>query len=149
MALFHNVGVCGGALCYAVTDAQSIVVGCSGGVYALLGMHLGDLLMNWSEKVYRWPVVCLLVTLALFDFFAYLLAKLADDGQSVSHSAHIGGYIAGSICVILMGRNLVVKWHEQVSRVLALVFAFSLTTFAVWWNANMWPPRSIFEELGI
>lgn len=49
VALMFNIGVVGGAMCYSVNDAHTVVVGCSGGCYALIGTHIADLLMNWRS----------------------------------------------------------------------------------------------------
>lgn len=150
MLAFYMGGVLGGALCYAVADAHSIVVGCSGGVYALLGMHLGDLMINWSDKPnhYRLPVLFFLIAVAAADFLAYTATRLADQGGSqVAHAAHIGGFITGAVFMIVLGKNENVKTHEQVSRVVAFVLGCCLLVFACWWDASHWPPRNIFEEL--
>ena len=51
-----ELGVLGGAGCVCVFDSHARVVGMSGGAYALLGMQLGDVLLNWERKSapYRW-----------------------------------------------------------------------------------------------
>ena len=46
--LVYNFGVGFGALWCAMVDVYSIVVGCSGGVYCLMGMLLANLVLNWS-----------------------------------------------------------------------------------------------------
>ncbi|CAK9078125.1 unnamed protein product [Durusdinium trenchii] len=52
-----EVGVLGGAGCVCVFDSHARVVGMSGGAYALLGMQLGDVILNWERKSapYRRP----------------------------------------------------------------------------------------------
>merc|ERR1719210_934300 len=50
MFIMFNVGVFGGACCYFVSDVHTRVVGMSGGCYALVGMHFGDVLMNFHEQ---------------------------------------------------------------------------------------------------
>jgi hypothetical protein len=43
----YQLGVIGGALAFAVVDgAHGAVVGCSGGVYCIFGMHLAEVIMN-------------------------------------------------------------------------------------------------------
>ena len=43
----YQLGVIGGALAFAVIDgAHGAVVGCSGGVYCIFGMHLAEVIMN-------------------------------------------------------------------------------------------------------
>merc|ERR1719210_44468 len=50
MFIMFNSGVLGGACCYLVSDVHTRVVGMSGGCYALLGMHFGDLIINFHEE---------------------------------------------------------------------------------------------------
>jgi rhomboid-related protein 1/2/3 len=42
----YQLGVIGGALCFGIDGAHGAVVGCSGGVYCIFGMHLAELIMN-------------------------------------------------------------------------------------------------------
>merc|ERR1719401_546484 len=51
--LMFNCGVLGGAASHVINDAHRPLVGCSGGVYALIGVHVAELAMNWSEKRFR------------------------------------------------------------------------------------------------
>ena len=46
--LLYNTGVVMGALTCGFTDVYRSVVGASGGVYTLLGVHCANLVLNWS-----------------------------------------------------------------------------------------------------
>merc|ERR1719160_1900589 len=63
----YQVGVFGGSMCLFVTDVHTAVVGCSGGVYSLYGIHLAKLFMNWHQMRYRKPILLLLVVLLVCD----------------------------------------------------------------------------------
>jgi len=98
LAIMFNFGVFGGACCYFVTDAHTPVVGCSGGCYALIGIHIADQVMNWRQKRFRIPVIAMLFLLVGIDVLTYAMST--DDG-SKSHAAHVGGAIAGLIIGVL------------------------------------------------
>jgi membrane associated rhomboid family serine protease len=47
MLVVYNVGVAAGALTLGFMDAYRSVVGGSGGVYTLVGVHLANIVLNW------------------------------------------------------------------------------------------------------
>jgi membrane associated rhomboid family serine protease len=54
MICFWFFGVIGGAANFFLFDAHGHVVGASGGVYAILGMRIAYVFLNWSEKRQPW-----------------------------------------------------------------------------------------------
>eukprot|EP00929_Paragymnodinium_shiwhaense_P093311 TRINITY_DN5345_c0_g1_i2.p1 TRINITY_DN5345_c0_g1~~TRINITY_DN5345_c0_g1_i2.p1 ORF type:complete len:756 (+),score=178.16 TRINITY_DN5345_c0_g1_i2:119-2386(+) len=142
MMVMYNIGVFGGAMCSLVNDVHSEVVGMSGGCYALFGMHLGDLVLNWRQRRFKWAKVALLLILALYDV---LTAVMTNGKASVSHSAHFGGYVAGLFISIIIGRNAVVKRWERLLSGLTLAVAFALVVFCLVWGLQ-WAPRSLWES---
>jgi membrane associated rhomboid family serine protease len=47
--LIYELGVMFGALTFITVDGgYDSVVGCSGGVYCIFGMHLAEIVTNWS-----------------------------------------------------------------------------------------------------
>merc|ERR1712228_581921 len=64
MVLMFNLGVFGGSCAVMVWDVHRQTVGMSGGVYALLGIMLADLIMNWSQKSFRYCCLMMLLFLA-------------------------------------------------------------------------------------
>jgi rhomboid-related protein 1/2/3 len=146
MLIIYNVGVVGGALCFAVSDAHGVLVGCSGGVYCLVGMCCGDLSLNWVNHRCRWGKA------AALGFFVALNVALANysyysKGGSMSHSAHLGGIMVGMCMSVTLGRNIFSEKWKRYYKILAFIVSACLTTFAVTWIATAWPPRSIFEVL--
>eukprot|EP00933_Yihiella_yeosuensis_P023206 TRINITY_DN18099_c0_g1_i3.p1 TRINITY_DN18099_c0_g1~~TRINITY_DN18099_c0_g1_i3.p1 ORF type:complete len:204 (-),score=14.55 TRINITY_DN18099_c0_g1_i3:152-679(-) len=115
----------------------------SAGCYALIGMHLGDLFLNWHQTRYRKPKLVILVLLIAFDLLNVYLSTTAGE-TSTSHSAHLGGYSIGLILGILLGRNLVVKWWERCLQAFLVGLACGLFAFCVAWNAT-WPPRTMWD----
>jgi len=149
VATIFNTGVASAALCQAVAFPHFMsLIGMSGGCYALMGMHVSDLLMNWKQVVYRYPKIALLVSLALVDVLNMNLnSHGSGSGMSTSYSAHFGGYMAGMLWGILLGRNLRVKRFERIIQaVVALLLLGVLALSAV--KLAEWPPRSPWEEHG-
>jgi len=107
MLFMFNVGVFGGACCYFVGDGHTVVVGCSGGCYALIAIHFADLIMNWRSKKFRLPTLIMLLLLIGVDVMSTLLA-VEDD--KTSHTAHIGGFVCGLFIGLIMVKNI--KWSR-------------------------------------
>jgi len=143
IALMFNVGVMGGACCYFLNDAHTTVVGCSGGCYALVGIHFADLLINWKQKKFRIPVLFLIFVLIAVDVGSYLMSM--GSGQ-VSHSAHVGGAIAGCIIGCMVGKNLKVElWERFLIGVMSCIGLFLTSTCLVWLIVQDGGPRNIWE----
>lgn len=142
MALMFNAGVLGGALCNFLGDGHTPVVGCSGGVYALIGIQIADLIMNWRQKKFRLPTLLFLVILIGAD----LLSTVTSISEGTSHWAHAGGAISGFLMGILMVKNLRWHCHERVFFVMALVLGLAWVSGCLAWlfmQTN--GPRSLSE----
>lgn len=144
MAVMFNAGVIGGAFCYFVTDAHIPVVGCSGGCYALVGIHLAALIMNWKQTKFRWPTVVFLATLVLVDVLSYFMAV---SSEAASHSAHIGGALAGLLVGVVVVKNTKVESYEKYIWGCAGIIAISLTimSIAILFTLSNDGPLTIFE----
>ncbi|KAJ1449642.1 peptidase S54, rhomboid domain-containing protein, partial [Pelagophyceae sp. CCMP2097] len=95
LLVVYNLGVTLGALTCAFSDPARAVVGASGGVYTLIGLHTADVCLNFDamqsglRRVVR-TALCLLVPVT--DLLVYVLVVKSTD---TSYSAHIGGWIGG------------------------------------------------------
>jgi len=145
IAAMYNIGVFGGACCYWVADSRKSVVGMSGGCYALIGIHVAGLAMNWSQTRFRKPVVLFLAILITLEVLAY---HFSLGAANASHSAHIGGSVAGLIIGLLVGRNIKRLDCERLVWCAALFTAAALLAFSISWLVIHNPPRPIFEEYG-
>jgi len=143
LAIMFNVGVLGGACCYFWTDAHTPVVGCSGGCYALIGIHIADLIMNWHQKRFRIPTLVMIIKLILIDILQYTLSY--DDG-SKSHAAHVGGAVAGLIIGVLVCKNTHKKAYEKwIAIFLGIVGIILIAWSFGWMGAQHDGPLNIFE----
>jgi len=139
-----EIGVLGGAGCVCVFDSHARVVGMSGGAYALLGMQLGDVLLNWERKSAPYRLIFIFL-LALTEVMLYLF----NPREEISYSAHMGGGVAGLLLVLVFGRNLTIKTYDlerQVIRV-AKVLLFGFATFCICWALINWPPMDLIEQV--
>mmetsp|Transcript_89334 Transcript_89334/g.251504 ORF Transcript_89334/g.251504 Transcript_89334/m.251504 type:complete len:515 (-) Transcript_89334:186-1730(-) len=138
MALMFNVGVFGGACCTFVLDVHTRVVGMSGGVYALIGISMGDIVLNFTEKARASMELAVLVFMVFVDGLqAYVMRT-----TNVSHSAHGGGLIAGFLIGLVVCKNQVIKNHEKCLQTTAFVVGILLAGGALAWYTN-WPPKAL------
>mmetsp|Transcript_118891 Transcript_118891/g.380956 ORF Transcript_118891/g.380956 Transcript_118891/m.380956 type:complete len:227 (-) Transcript_118891:156-836(-) len=93
IAAVFNVGVLAGATCQALASPHTVaMVGMSGGLYALIGMHVADLLINWRQTSYRYVKAVVVLFTSLADL---LRVRLSTGETNTSEAAHFGGYLAG------------------------------------------------------
>lgn len=143
MVVMYELGVLGGGLCYLLTDNHKSVVGTSGGCFALIGIRVGDLMMNWAERPYRWWRLAFLSLLVVLNFLVEMLHH-TEGGVSTSNAAHVGGGLMGLVAGICIGRNLKLsKFETNVKKVVcALAVITSLVCLCIGFQ---WPPRNLFE----
>jgi membrane associated rhomboid family serine protease len=141
IAIF-NISVVGGGWAHMVSRSHdSGLVGMSAGCYSLLGIHMADLAMNWSQNRWRKPKLLVRLLLMALDVAVYYFST---PDNPTGHSAHVGGYVTGLIVGILLVRNLKVKKWERFLQLGVSVIGFLLFTFCIVWIA-LWPPRSIWD----
>jgi len=143
ITLMFNAGVLGGACCYWVGDASNTVVGMSGGCYALVGMHAASLIMNWSQIKFRWACLVFLALLISIDVAAYVLSV---GETNASHTAHVGGAIAGFLIDLVIGKNLKILCRERYLQAFAAFFIVVLLVFCFTWLAVQDPPKNMFAD---
>merc|ERR1719336_3312660 len=114
MAAMYEAGIIGGALAYLLLDNHSTMVGCSAGCFALIGIRLGDLIMNWSERPYRRWRAAFLILLTVLIIIVEQQGNVpgsdedavAMDGSAAglgsSSPAHLGGGLTGLLMGILL-----------------------------------------------
>jgi len=144
MILMYNIGVLGGACCNFVFDAHSAVVGMSGGCYALIGMHVADLVMNWSQKRYRKPIIVMIITAVATDVVIHHF-RSTDVENTTSYATHCGGAVAGLLVGIVFGKNYEVKRWEIVLVVISAVLLPLLFAGSVIWHFSHDPPQNIYD----
>eukprot|EP00428_Durinskia_dybowskii_P023437 CAMPEP_0170237472 /NCGR_PEP_ID=MMETSP0116_2-20130129/18486_1 /TAXON_ID=400756 /ORGANISM="Durinskia baltica, Strain CSIRO CS-38" /LENGTH=637 /DNA_ID=CAMNT_0010488275 /DNA_START=1 /DNA_END=1915 /DNA_ORIENTATION=- len=141
--LMFNVGVFGGACCWMVSDVHTETVGMSGGCYSLIGMMLGDLVMNWADTKNARTVLMMILIIPAVDLTQAYFAS----HDNVSNSAHFGGTIAGLIAGIILGRNIHVSAFERKLQVVTVVVGALLAAFCLFWALQDPVPMDIWEQV--
>lgn len=148
IGFIFNLGVCGGALLHFTCSPHAYpLVGMSAGCYALMAMHLSDLLINWRQTRYRCPKVIFLALLLLPDLWvASTIVFLKHSSESTNLFAHVGGYLSGVLMGVVVGRNLKAKPYKHVMQGIACLLMLTCCLCSVCWLLQ-WPPRGILDEL--
>ncbi|KAH8058874.1 hypothetical protein JL721_9444 [Aureococcus anophagefferens] len=148
--LTYYMGVTLGALFAAAWVPYGSLVGASGGVYCFMGVHMGNLALNWRRMhrglLNNWRRLGIYAFLLGIDFAQYFGS---GGGETTSHAAHAGGYLAGFCVPFIFFTDVDSEnwFHHQVLRPLAIAF-----TGLMWIHSAVfllvppvWPARS-FEE---
>jgi len=146
--MLYQLGVLGGALFYAVLGGGHFsLVGASGGVYSIFGMHFAELLLNWDSQkkgvFNHWTRLLVLGTVMGLDLFSYYRSR----SESTSYSAHAGGWLVGCIFGTIFMQNFEVQWYERWFLLpLAKITGFLLAVFCVGWYILIYPPEAAFAK---
>lgn len=144
MFCMYEFGVLGGTLCWFFADCHTPVVGTSGGCFSLIGIRLGDLMMNWAERPMRYVRLAFLTGVILVNF-AMEMAHEQEGGATTSNAAHIGGGLAGLVIGIIFGRNLRASVCENIFKFIVCIVSFILVVICLA-NGLQWPPQGVFED---
>lgn len=139
--VFETSVICGGLWHMAWRPHDSALVGMSAGCYALMAMHMADLIMNWGQNRYRFPRLFLLLLLIGLDVGAGAMAKPDDV---TGHAAHFGGYLAGLIFGLCFVRNVKVTKCEKYLQAVGVFIGCGCLIFCLVWIA-LWAPRSLSD----
>ncbi|XP_050700703.1 rhomboid-related protein 2-like isoform X2 [Eriocheir sinensis] len=138
VGLIYMSGVLAGSLSQSLAMPRAYLAGASGGVYAIVYAHLGNLLLNWSEMEFRWLqlVACLAlsvgdISMALWDTYG------SPTPSNTGHLAHLGGAIAGVLVGIYVLRNLKMRRWEKYCWWVALILYLVLIGAGIILNATL------------
>ncbi|XP_078490853.1 rhomboid-related protein 2-like isoform X1 [Ciona intestinalis] len=98
VAIVYMSGVLAGSLASSIFDPFVYLVGASGGVYALLGGYLSNVITNWSRLAFNGLHLLLVVIIVGVDlgFSIYRRVVVVEGGSPpVSLVAHLAGGLAG------------------------------------------------------
>ncbi|KAJ3597665.1 hypothetical protein NHX12_001182 [Muraenolepis orangiensis] len=99
VGMVYMAGVLAGSLASSIFDPQTVLVGASGGVYALLGGYFMNTVVNFREMIRSLAFFRIFAILAYVGtdvgFAIYRRFLTEEAGLPVSFVAHIGGAVAG------------------------------------------------------
>jgi len=150
MAMFFNVGVIGGALCSGFADPLTVTVGMSGGCYGIFGMQIAETLLNWRRSKFKYTRLSFFFLWLAVDTALHFGGGVKDSGdektdESVSMSAHFGGFMAGLAIGTVYGFDEVVTFKDHVLKAIAGVFGVVATVFCVVWIVQHPEPYPFWE----
>mmetsp|Transcript_97865 Transcript_97865/g.204058 ORF Transcript_97865/g.204058 Transcript_97865/m.204058 type:complete len:492 (-) Transcript_97865:56-1531(-) len=144
--LAFNAGIIGSAIMYFIFEAHRVLVGMSGGVFALLGMHFQQLLMNWSETRHHWPVLFVLIALGCIEILALKTDQLFTH-LDMAMSCNLGGLVAGFLVSADLIMDFKVAKFERWSMVVTSLLFAAVFGFCIFWLiSNEDKPINVFEK---
>uniref|UniRef100_A0A914DCF9 EF-hand domain-containing protein n=1 Tax=Acrobeloides nanus TaxID=290746 RepID=A0A914DCF9_9BILA len=133
IAPIYFLGALLGHFLYLASAPTIGAVGASGAVFALVGAHVANVIINWSEMKFQWlrfaftNLILLRVLQEVFKHFSYGL----NDG--VGHLDHIGGFIGGFLLGIVLLRNINIrKWEHHAKLASLAMFIMSIAGCILW-----------------
>ena len=137
----YEISVIVAGLTSMTTDPYASVVGASGGVYGLLGVHCGAVFLNWNELKKPGPSNRYVRCVVLAALIGTQIAAVGD-WRLVSTAAHFGGFYAGFLFSFSLLHDLVAK--EQHLRCAGLLLGFASVLVAIFWIASHDTPVAFF-----
>eukprot|EP00929_Paragymnodinium_shiwhaense_P031534 TRINITY_DN17637_c0_g1_i1.p1 TRINITY_DN17637_c0_g1~~TRINITY_DN17637_c0_g1_i1.p1 ORF type:complete len:428 (+),score=29.81 TRINITY_DN17637_c0_g1_i1:70-1353(+) len=144
LALFFNAGILGAGLSHSVVNAHAWLVGQSGGCYAVFGVYIADLVLNFDNRRLLKCDIALVFSMLLLA----ILEVCLSDAENISHAAHAGGFLSGILVCCASGRIVHEGKWKLVVRITATVSFFVFLASAVLRLWIHWPPKSISEGSG-
>ena len=135
MIMIHFSSILGGAFGVGwqtrFTGHKAIVIGASGGTYGMLASLIGSLFLNWNELSFirRFMYLTTLLSACLTD----IIVNIIYPGSNVSYSAHVGGFIYGTMSAVIFIKNSVVYKYEKIVRNImwCLFVSISITSVVI------------------
>mmetsp|Transcript_32236 Transcript_32236/g.81776 ORF Transcript_32236/g.81776 Transcript_32236/m.81776 type:complete len:463 (-) Transcript_32236:119-1507(-) len=112
-AITFNLGVLAGACVWFINDAHNVVVGCSGGCWAYIGMQLADFIVHFRKRNFRIGTSVLLSLVVGIDIVLYIMlmpdessfgAGASDSAVNLQRfSVRLGGLFMGILAGVVGG----------------------------------------------
>ncbi|KAH8064879.1 serine-type endopeptidase [Aureococcus anophagefferens] len=140
----YEMGVVCGALACVMSDPYIAVVGCSGGVYCLFGIHVAHMILNWSDMKHS----AIPREVRLLIFFLLFASETGTwwfvNTAGKSYAAHAGGAFCGLFMGLGFMTNFEIECWETVLRWLARVGLLTFLVVGITWYVVADPPAPLF-----
>nr|CAB3265565.1 rhomboid-related protein 2-like [Phallusia mammillata] len=146
VSIVYMSGVLAGSLSSSIFDPFVFLVGASGGVYALLGGYLSNVIMNWSKLAFNGLHLLLILAIAIVDIGFSLYRRIAvmdDDTPQVSLAAHFAGGLAGITIGYVVFSNFNKSLISDTKMWVCLIAYLFACGFAVLWNLFLSPVGTV------
>ena len=145
----YTAGVYSGAIVCGMTDVYNNVVGASGGVYSIVGMHVANLVTNWSEMNRSYWNHWVILFMLLLSCTLEIHETISNRVDEVSYAAHYGGFATGLFLGLIVLRNPVLRFHEKyIVLPIAFVSIMTLLLGGSAWVFTQWPPKHLHHLNG-
>merc|ERR1712188_254964 len=124
--------------------ANGFMVGASAGVYAVLFLHMSNLIINGESLSPKYIVTQLILNIPLLGLMLYdLISVFTNEGKTVAFPGHLAGIFTALTLGIAILRNFnVQKWEKSVRFWLLITFGvicgmlFLVQFKDLRWNSN-------------
>lgn len=138
-------GVLAGSLASSIFDPFVYLVGASGGVYALLGGYLSNVVLNWKKMAFNGLHLLVILMIAGIDLGFSLYRRIVDAPEiyQVSLAAHFAGGLAGITIGYVVFSNYDKDLLKDSKWWCCLLAYLACCGFAVIWNLFLTPVDTI------
>lgn len=150
VCLVYVFGSLIGAFAHSLTDPRTFLLGASGGVYALFGAHVANVVLNFENmqfptkllpgKKFHCGIVRTVVLgiLVVADFGWALYQRYGTDIESnVGFMAHVGGFLGGLFLGNIFLKNLTVReWEKKCVLPVSIIVISLIVVVSVVFNAT-------------
>ena len=153
LLLHQGLAIPLGALTAGYSDAPrtigETVAGITAGTYAIIGVHLGNLLLNYSDSTHgllrRELRLLMLVLVMVLEGLAHLIYPYQENVLSL----HGSGLLLGFLFSVVVIRNLKMSHAERTYLIPAATWTLAAYIFfSGGWYAGVSPPTSLNRQLG-
>lgn len=147
IASLYTIGVITGGLTMGTLQPHVAVVGCSGGVYTMIGARISNLILNGDQMPqtywFRVFMVGFFVTTDTVSFFTSYHA-------GTSYAAHFGGWLCGLLFGASCLENLVAeRWEAKFILLCKRIFLLYMVFCLVWYaTQTSGAPQGLFDGEG-
>uniref|UniRef100_H2YKT3 Rhomboid-related protein 2 n=1 Tax=Ciona savignyi TaxID=51511 RepID=H2YKT3_CIOSA len=142
VGIVYMSGVLAGSLASSIFDPFVYLVGASGGVYALLGGYLSNVVANWSRMAFNGLHLVLVLVIVIVDlsFSIYRRVVVVPGGPPpVSLVAHLAGGLAGITIGYVVFSDYKKNMIKDVRCWICLAAYICACAFAVFFNLFLSP----------
>ncbi|KAI0220331.1 Protein rhomboid [Lamellibrachia satsuma] len=128
VGLIYVAGIFAGSLSTCAFDKSGVLVGASGGGYAVMVAHFADLLLNYPMVQFKLPKMAAIFIIVAADIAtaAWHRHTTVKDQGSVSYVTHVAGATAGLTSGLMLLRTI--TGHKAYTRAVRLVVLLGCVT---------------------
>ena len=143
--IIFQIGIIEGTICHANIWAYHPLVGCSHGIYALIGGNFASLLFNRKEmpKFLKLMLGALCFTQLIVDVFSYFFMY----GKNIGYSAHFAAEIQGFLLSGFLINKLSPSKFKFILSLIFLVIFGIISSFLVYYYVTTWPPKMMLVPI--